>query len=195
MRIGLRQFAHGDYAGCYFLNANSREKPQVVDKQVQPILDQTEVYSGCYGYARRCEIQLAYAIGMKEPVSVNVNCFGTASVPEIQLARMARRQYDLTLRGSFQRSTCERSTTRKHPPTDTSENRGFRGKSKGGLAVSVTYKQGKQIQALRGRNLGYRAIAAQMGISRDTVRNYCVAHQLSGVRAGTDSKPMKACLY
>ena len=35
------------------------------------------------GYARRCEIQLAYAIGMKEPVSVNVNCFGTASVPEI----------------------------------------------------------------------------------------------------------------
>ena len=25
------------YAGCYFLNANSREKPQVVDKQVQPI--------------------------------------------------------------------------------------------------------------------------------------------------------------
>ena len=49
MRIGLRQFAPGEYAGCYFLNANSREKPQVVDKQVQPILDQTEVYSGCYG--------------------------------------------------------------------------------------------------------------------------------------------------
>ena len=61
--------------------------------------------------------------------------------------------------------------------------------------MSVTYKQGKQIQALRGRNLGYRAIAAQLGISRDTVRNYCVAHQLSGVRAGTDSKPPKACLY
>ena len=52
-----------------------------------------------YGYARRCEIQLAYAIGMKEPVSVNVNCFGTASVPELQLARMARRQYDLTPAG------------------------------------------------------------------------------------------------
>ena len=60
--------------------------------------------------------------------------------------------------------------------------------------MSVTFRQGKQIQALRGRNLGYRAIAAQMGISRDTVRNYCVAHQLSGVRAGIDSKPPKACL-
>ena len=37
------------YAGCYFLNANSRQQPQVVDKLVQPILDQNEVYSGCYG--------------------------------------------------------------------------------------------------------------------------------------------------
>ena len=37
------------YAGCYFLNANSRQAPQVVDKHVQPILDQSEVYSGCYG--------------------------------------------------------------------------------------------------------------------------------------------------
>lgn len=37
------------YAGSYFLNANSREAPQVVDRRVQPILDRSEVYSGCYG--------------------------------------------------------------------------------------------------------------------------------------------------
>lgn len=37
------------YAGCYFLNANSRQAPQVVDRHVQLILDQSEVYSGCYG--------------------------------------------------------------------------------------------------------------------------------------------------
>lgn len=37
------------YAGCYFFNANSRQAPQIVDKKVQPILDQSEVYSGCYG--------------------------------------------------------------------------------------------------------------------------------------------------
>ena len=36
------------YAGCYFLNANSKNKPGVVDINVQPILDATEVYSGCY---------------------------------------------------------------------------------------------------------------------------------------------------
>ncbi|MCD0152753.1 DUF2815 family protein, partial [Streptococcus agalactiae] len=34
--------------GHYFINANSIKAPQIVDKQVQPILDQSEVYSGCY---------------------------------------------------------------------------------------------------------------------------------------------------
>lgn len=37
------------YKGCYFFNANSRQAPQVVDGKVQPIIDQSEVYSGCYG--------------------------------------------------------------------------------------------------------------------------------------------------
>ena len=37
------------YENCYFLNANSKQKPQIVDKNVQPILEQSEVYSGCYG--------------------------------------------------------------------------------------------------------------------------------------------------
>ena len=37
-----------NYTDAYFINANSITAPQIVDKQVQPILDQTEVYSGCY---------------------------------------------------------------------------------------------------------------------------------------------------
>lgn len=37
------------YADSYFFNANSKQKPQVVDNKVEPILDQSEVYSGCYG--------------------------------------------------------------------------------------------------------------------------------------------------
>jgi len=36
------------YAGHYFINANSKDRPQIVDARVQPILDQSEVYSGCY---------------------------------------------------------------------------------------------------------------------------------------------------
>lgn len=37
------------YAGSYFVNANSRQAPQVVDSNRQRIMDQSEVYSGCYG--------------------------------------------------------------------------------------------------------------------------------------------------
>ena len=41
--------AVSDIADSMFLNANSKQAPQIVDRQVQPILDQSEVYSGCYG--------------------------------------------------------------------------------------------------------------------------------------------------
>ena len=37
------------YAGCWFLNANSDRAPGIVDAQARPILDRSEVYSGCYG--------------------------------------------------------------------------------------------------------------------------------------------------
>lgn len=36
------------YKNSYFLNANSFTAPQIVDKNIQPILDRSEVYSGCY---------------------------------------------------------------------------------------------------------------------------------------------------
>lgn len=36
------------YAGHWFINANSKTAPQIVDKVVKPILDRDEVYSGCY---------------------------------------------------------------------------------------------------------------------------------------------------
>lgn len=36
------------YNNSYFVNANSTTPPQIVDSRVQPILDQNEVYSGCY---------------------------------------------------------------------------------------------------------------------------------------------------
>lgn len=39
------------YENSYFLNVNSKAKPGIVDKNVEPILDQTEFYSGCYGKA------------------------------------------------------------------------------------------------------------------------------------------------
>ena len=47
------------------------------------------------GLARRCEIQLAYAIGVAEPVSIMVETFGTGTVAEDRLAEAVRRVFDL----------------------------------------------------------------------------------------------------
>lgn len=40
-----------EYKGHYFINANSTGKPGLVDANVDPIMDSTELYSGCYGRA------------------------------------------------------------------------------------------------------------------------------------------------
>jgi S-adenosylmethionine synthetase len=51
------------------------------------------------GLARRCEVQLAYAIGVAEPVSVMVDTFGTSTVPEAGIMKAVRDTFDLTPRG------------------------------------------------------------------------------------------------
>ena len=51
------------------------------------------------GYAKRCEVQLAYAIGVAKPVSVHVETFGTSRYTAKQLEGMIRERYDLTPRG------------------------------------------------------------------------------------------------
>jgi S-adenosylmethionine synthetase len=51
------------------------------------------------GMARRCEVQLAYAIGVAEPVSVMVDTFGTSEIPEAEIMRAVRETFDLTPRG------------------------------------------------------------------------------------------------
>jgi S-adenosylmethionine synthetase len=48
------------------------------------------------GLAQRCEVQLAYAIGVAEPVSVLVETFGTGAVAEDRLERAVREVFDLT---------------------------------------------------------------------------------------------------
>ena len=49
--------------------------------------------------ARRCEVQVAYAIGVAEPVSVNVDTFGTNTVSEVAILKAITKVFDLTPRG------------------------------------------------------------------------------------------------
>jgi len=49
--------------------------------------------------ARRCEVQVAYAIGVAKPVSVNVDTFGTNTVPETSIMKAVEKVFDLTPKG------------------------------------------------------------------------------------------------
>jgi len=51
------------------------------------------------GLARRCEVQVAYAIGVARPVSVMVDTFGTGSLPDAAIGRAIGKVFDLTPRG------------------------------------------------------------------------------------------------
>lgn len=49
--------------------------------------------------AKKCEIQLSYAIGVAKPVSIYVETFGTATIPEEEIAEKIYEKFDLTPRG------------------------------------------------------------------------------------------------
>jgi S-adenosylmethionine synthetase len=51
------------------------------------------------GIADRCQVQLAYAIGVPEPVSVYVDCFGSAKIDEEKLGDIIRANFQLTPKG------------------------------------------------------------------------------------------------
>lgn len=59
------------YRDSYFINCNSKEQPQIVDRKVKPILDKNEFYSGCYG---RASISIyAYNVNGNRGIAASVN--------------------------------------------------------------------------------------------------------------------------
>ena len=54
------------------------------------------------GLAKRCEVQLAYAIGVAEPVSVSVDSFGTGTIPESRMVSLVREHFPLTPKGMIE---------------------------------------------------------------------------------------------
>jgi len=67
-------------------------------------VDRTAAYAARYvaknlvaaNLADRCEVQLAYAIGLAEPMSINIETFGTGNVEHEQLVHLVRDNFDLT---------------------------------------------------------------------------------------------------
>ena len=51
------------------------------------------------GYAKKCELQVSYAIGMEKPISIWVNTFGTNKIPEEDIIKIIEEKFDLTPNG------------------------------------------------------------------------------------------------
>jgi S-adenosylmethionine synthetase len=73
-------------------------------------VDRSAAYAGRYvaknvvaaGLAARCEIQIAYAIGVARPVSVLVDTFGTGLIPDARIAELVQAHFDLRPKGIVQ---------------------------------------------------------------------------------------------
>jgi S-adenosylmethionine synthetase len=73
-------------------------------------VDRSAAYAGRYvaknvvaaGLAARCEIQLAYAIGIAKPVSIHVDTFGTGVIPDAKIAALVATHFDLRPKGIVQ---------------------------------------------------------------------------------------------
>jgi len=65
------------------------------------------------GLADRCEVQLAYAIGVAEPVSVRVDTFGTGTVSEQRLIELVRENFSLTPKGIIESLNLRRPIFKK----------------------------------------------------------------------------------
>jgi S-adenosylmethionine synthetase len=75
--------------------AFSGKDPSKVDRSAAYAARWVAKHVVAAGAARRCEIQVAYAIGMARPVSVMVETFGTATVDPAAIARTVREVFDL----------------------------------------------------------------------------------------------------
>ena len=51
------------------------------------------------GYAKKCELQVSYAIGIEKPISIWVNTFGTNKIPEEDIIKIIEEKFDLTPNG------------------------------------------------------------------------------------------------
>ncbi|HEU4752684.1 MAG TPA: methionine adenosyltransferase, partial [Armatimonadota bacterium] len=82
--------------------AFSGKDPTKVDRSAAYMMRYVAKNIVAAGLASRCELQVAYAIGKREPLSVLVDTFGTGSVPDSRLEELVRKYFDLTPAGIIQ---------------------------------------------------------------------------------------------
>ena len=98
--------SHG--GGCF-----SGKDPTKVDRSASYMARYIAKNIVASGLAKKCEIQLAYAIGVAEPVSIMINTFGTGKVSEEKIVKLVRENFDLTPRGIIEYLKLRRPIYRK----------------------------------------------------------------------------------
>lgn len=82
--------------GAHGGGAFSGKDPTKVDRSASYFARYVAKNLVAAGTAKRCEIQVAYAIGVREPVSIMVNTFGTGTVADETLEKVIRKIFDFT---------------------------------------------------------------------------------------------------
>ena len=82
------QGGHG--GGCF-----SGKDPSKVDRSASYMARYIAKNIVAAGLAGRCEVQLAYAIGVAQPVSVMINCFSTGKITSDKISELVRKYFDL----------------------------------------------------------------------------------------------------
>jgi len=86
---------HGSHGGGCF----SGKDPSKVDRSASYMARYVAKNIVAAGIADRCEVQMAYVIGVAEPISILVDTFGTGKIPEEKIVSLIRKYFDLTPAG------------------------------------------------------------------------------------------------
>ncbi len=81
--------------GSHGGGAFSGKDPSKVDRSASYMARYIAKNIVASGIARKCEVQLAYAIGVAEPVSVMINAFGTGKIPSNKIAEIVQDEFDM----------------------------------------------------------------------------------------------------
>ncbi|MEA3363165.1 MAG: methionine adenosyltransferase, partial [Thermodesulfobacteriota bacterium] len=81
--------------GSHGGGAFSGKDPSKVDRSASYMARYVAKNIVAAGLARKCEVQLAYAIGVAVPVSVMINSFGTGNIPSNQIAKIVQDEFDM----------------------------------------------------------------------------------------------------
>ncbi|MGH9788073.1 MAG: methionine adenosyltransferase [Candidatus Acidiferrales bacterium] len=100
-------------AGRHGGGAFSGKDPTKVDRSASYMARHIAKNLVAAGLARKAEVQLAYAIGVAEPVSVMVDTFSTGAIDERQLIELVRAHFPLTPRGIIEALNLRRPIYRK----------------------------------------------------------------------------------